>query len=726
MLSYLVAYGLLLHLLFWGAGLAMLAMPRGFKSFWFLFAPAAGIFLQSLVVWIGAYAGLKGTHVYAWPSEIIALGLLWFGLKEKEVNFLKDIKRFSAVVGVIVVALFFIVRPITQAASGLTTISLGSCDAADYAGGARALMEFARSDRSGFLGLTDVVRVMSVDNFSDYFLKLNHFTPSALIAFNGTIFHCAPYELISLFTAVSLVLVASVVFWCARSLFKLGVLPSLIVTAIYCFSPAVLYAVYHVAIGQLFAALAIAWVTWAGVFLWKYKRLTRNYSRYLPLLVIAYGIILGSYNFIIIVTLASCSGYVLLELFIDGNYKPVFKWLGILGLPCFIAGVIFWDRVVGLIERFILFRTFDEGWKIPAFTPEGWFGIVQGPSLLGYAFNVRLAVSIILISILFVGLVRQFAITKHYVLLSVGFIFPIVIGYVYLIVRGMQLGTNASYDGYKLFSVFYPVILPALVTWIPRRFIRLNLINFASVGILLLILGANILGARGFFNSARNAPLVVGRDLIGLQNLEKHPEITSVNMRIPDMWSRLWANAFLLKVPQYFLTHTYEARLNTPLKGEWDLYGGIFHILLPDKGSVRFNAHYSAVKVSDPYRIGLESAKGWYDIERLSRSTDTWCWASLQSSIVLTNNHTHPLSVRLTIEADSLIDQVIYLSCNGVRVSTFTVTPKRAISKGDEFLLPSGTTEIAFVAQKTPPRASPTDSRELAFRVYDVDIHVLP
>ena len=47
-------------------------------------------------------------------------------------------------------------------------------------------MEFAKYDREGFLGLTEVVRVASVDNFFDYWLRLNHFTPSALIALNGS------------------------------------------------------------------------------------------------------------------------------------------------------------------------------------------------------------------------------------------------------------------------------------------------------------------------------------------------------------------------------------------------------------------------------------------------------------------------------------------------------------------------------------------------------------
>ena len=78
--------------------------------------------------------------------------------------------------------LVLLVLPVAIASRGLTTLSLGSCDAADYAAGARVLMEFARADRTGFLGLTEVVQVHSVDNFFDYWLRLNHFTPSALMA----------------------------------------------------------------------------------------------------------------------------------------------------------------------------------------------------------------------------------------------------------------------------------------------------------------------------------------------------------------------------------------------------------------------------------------------------------------------------------------------------------------------------------------------------------------
>jgi hypothetical protein len=726
MLSYLVAYGLLIHLLFWGAGLAMVAMPKPWRKFWPLLAPASGLFLQSVVVWLGAYLGFKGTNAYAWPSEIVPLVLLAIGLRIKSQSFLKDILRVSAVFVVMAGALFCAVRPMTKAAPGLTTISLGSCDAADYAGGARALMEFARSDRTGFLGLSEVVRVMSVDNFSDYFLKLNHFTPSALIAFNGTILNCAPYELISLFTAVSMVLVLPIVFWCARSLLKLGALPSVLIAALYGFSPPVLYAVYHVAIGQLFAALAIAWVTWAGVNLWKYKQHVNSLNTYLALLIIAYGIILGSYNFIIIVTLVPCAGFVGLDVFLSGKWRPLIKWFWLMLLPLIVAGILFWDRVIGLIERFILFRTFDEGWKIPAFTPEGWLGLVHGPSLSAYDTTYRLVLAVLVLLLLIFGIFGQLMRSKQQVLLTIGFIFPIVIGYSYLIVRGIELGTNASYDGYKLFSVFYPVVLPALLCWLPRRKFHFGFWPATTCILFIALFIGNIAAASGFWNATRVAPLVVGRDLIGVKVLESYPEIKSVNMRIPDMWSRLWANALLLKVPQYFLTHTYEARLNTELKGDWDLVGGIFQIELPNKGSIRFNEHYSAVNVRDSHWLRIEPKTGWYDTERQPRSVDTWQWSMMHSSVQLFNPHPTSQHVILKVQAESLVDQRLGVYFSGTKVADLNITTTRSKCESDAFFIPSGTTQLELIAENTPPRASATDSRLLAFRVYGFVIQVLP
>ena len=60
MIHYAVAFALLLHVLFWGAGAALLAMPRPWRRLWPVLIVPLGFALQSAVVWVGAHAGLRG------------------------------------------------------------------------------------------------------------------------------------------------------------------------------------------------------------------------------------------------------------------------------------------------------------------------------------------------------------------------------------------------------------------------------------------------------------------------------------------------------------------------------------------------------------------------------------------------------------------------------------------------------------------------------------------
>ena len=80
MIHFPVAFALLLHVLWWGAGLAMLAMPWGWRRFWPVLVVPAGWALQSAVVGAGARGGLKGTNGYAWWSEVVPVALLVVGV----------------------------------------------------------------------------------------------------------------------------------------------------------------------------------------------------------------------------------------------------------------------------------------------------------------------------------------------------------------------------------------------------------------------------------------------------------------------------------------------------------------------------------------------------------------------------------------------------------------------------------------------------------------------
>ena len=75
MIYFWVSFGLALHLLFWGAGLAMLCAPKRWGRFWPIWIAPAGVALQSIVVWVGAHTTMAGTDVYAGWSELLPLGL---------------------------------------------------------------------------------------------------------------------------------------------------------------------------------------------------------------------------------------------------------------------------------------------------------------------------------------------------------------------------------------------------------------------------------------------------------------------------------------------------------------------------------------------------------------------------------------------------------------------------------------------------------------------------
>ena len=250
MISYLVATALLLHVLFWGAGLAVLVAPRPWRHFWPVLAFPAGLALQSAVVWWGANSGWRGTDSYGLAAELLPLVLLGGAAWRRGLRGIWiDVTRFGVVWATVGGSLLLLVLPSALATKGLTTISLGSCDAADYAAGGRVLREFACSDRGGFLGLAEVVRVASVDNFFDFWLRLNHFTPSALIALNGTILGCVPHEMTGLLAAVLLAGTLPLVFWTARAVIGYNGAAGVFVAGLFGINPINWYAVAHVAPG---------------------------------------------------------------------------------------------------------------------------------------------------------------------------------------------------------------------------------------------------------------------------------------------------------------------------------------------------------------------------------------------------------------------------------------------------------------------------------------------
>ncbi|MBP7142896.1 MAG: hypothetical protein KBA71_13385 [Opitutaceae bacterium] len=725
MVFYPVAFALLLHILFWGAGLAWLVTPRIWKSFWPLFAGLAGVALQSGVVWAGAYVNLQGTESYGRLAEVLPAGLLAFAWWREGSPGWKAWLRVAGVVVLMVIVLSGVIASFAASSKILTTSSIGSCDAADYAAGARVLSEFARSDREGFIGLTEVVRVHSVDNFFDFWLRLNHFTPSAIVALNGSAFGLKAYQLISVAVAVFLALGIPIVFWLARFVMGFDARASLYLGAIYGVSPLLVYAVAHASMSQLLAAPAIALVNGCAVVLW---RMSVSWTRLLSvagLLAIGFWLILGAYNFIVVVCLVPAILYAVGQAVWNGQFARLFRWFVGLLAPLCLVSLLAPARVAGLLERFQLFQEYDFGWRIPMLSPEGWYGLVANPSLGGYATGIRWALSIVLGLVLLLTLAfgaRRYGRQVFFVLCIT---LPILAAYYYLILRGRSHGTNASYDAYKLLAVFYPGILMALGFGLISRRRSGAFCRVLAIGLGSLVLAGNVWGSYRIAVRLQDPPLIVDRSLPKLTVIETMPQVASVNMLVTDFWSRLWANVFLLHRAQYFPTHTYEGRFNTELKGQWDLLGGLISVRLPGEGdSLTIEKPYSLVRVGSPYFLRAKLGDGWYDSERLARNNQHWRWTKGDAELVIENPHSRPLHVALRLQARSLIERDLEIRVNGKRLRRTRIGTDLAWVKVPSITLPPGTSLVKLTSSLPAQPASATDRRLLGFAAYGIELEV--
>ena len=719
MIFFLAGFAMLGHVLFWGVGLAALVLPRPWRRFWPVFIPLCGFALQGAVVWAGCYLNFRGTNAYAWPSEAVPALLLATALARLGVRrWRQDLGRFALVWAALAAVLALTLLPLALASAGLTTTSLGSCDAADYAAGARLFMEFAHSDRAGFLGLSEVVRIMSVDNFFDFWLRLNHFTPSAIIALNGTILHCAPHELTGIMTAVVLAASVPMVFWIARALFGYSAIPSLAIAGLYGISPIAWYSFAQVSPAPLLAAIAIAALNWAAIALWHTRWSWRRALAFAPLLIVTYSVILGGYNFILLVALTPALAYAFSRAAVTGRWRALAGWLVALALPLIVAALIFWARTAGLVERFLLFRAYDFGWKIPPLGPEGWLGLVAGPTLAPWPFILRWPLAVLVVAALTWSVAATIARRRRVWLLAC-IVLPVLAGYLFLEVRGVIRHTNASYDAFKLFAVFYPLLLPAFCWWITLR-MRSQLLWWLAVAAFaaLVVLG-NIVACGWFVVALSRPPLAVDGELRQLRRVEAMPDIASVNVLLPDMWSRLWANELLLRKPQYFLTHTYEGRLNTPLRGAWDLVETT--IASKPTGQRRVTAHYVLNDTRAPDFLRVLPGAGWYAEERV-RSGDRWSWTRNDATFIIENPHAAPLTARVHLDARALAGRdVMLLGANGLAAATVHVGPTRAESMLRAIVIPPGKSEWRLHSAE-PDSTAPGDARELSLCIFRLEI----
>ncbi|MBA3849829.1 MAG: hypothetical protein C0502_07515 [Opitutus sp.] len=709
MLHYLVAALLLLHTAFWGAGLSWLVLPRRWRPAWWVFAPGFGYALQSAVVWVGASAGLAGTDRYALASELLPVALACWALRRGARPWRIRLGSPAAGVAVLLVAGGMLLWPMTRRGQWtLTSSSLGSCDHADYAAGARVFQEFARPDRVGFLGLQEVSGVGSAETFFEFWLKLNHFTPSALIAHQASLLHLRPHELVSLNGVVVLLSTVPLLLLLARAV-GLRRPARLAVAGLHAVSPLGAYAVHHGALGQLYAAHGIALLTLAVM---AGAESSRERWRYIVVALAAVWLLAGAYNFILTVALAPAMAWVVGRALAGGGWRGVGRALGIAGAAYAGAGLLFWGRFTGMVERFRLFAEYDFGWPVPALWPTAWLGWVGdvhlhgGPSWLQRTGTLAVALA-------WAAGCWSLRRRPAAALRALAFVLPVVAGWGMLAWESGQRA-NASYDAFKILSVFLPVLIAGLCVWAAAPGPRHP--RAAAAGLALLLAGSVWSSAR-YLPVMAHPPLRVERALADLRKLEALPQVTSLNMRIDDFWMRLWANYFLLRKPQYFLTHTYEGRRNTPLRGEWDLREGMLHCFPADSNDwAEVNAQFYAVRIGAGGRVGAEFGPGWFPLE--GSGAHRWHWSAGAGTLVLSNPA--PAVRRLRIEADvrSVAADTLILMLDGREVGRQPAAAVRGTVSFPAFEIPAGTSRLEFVNAGGARTASATDRRRIGVALY--------
>jgi hypothetical protein len=239
--------------------------------------------------------------------------------------------------------------------------------------------------------------------------------------------------------------------------------------ALYLFSPLGAYAVHHAALGQLYGAHGIALLTLAVIGAGRGLRSGQNPWAWAPLVLAAFWILAGSYNFILTVALAPAGAWLLAEACWRRDWRRPARVLGmVLGMLA-VCVAVFWGRFDGLLERFQLMQQYNFGWPVPVLSPEGWLGMVRDTGLHAWPVAVRSGLSAVVIGGWLAGMVLLWRHRADRVLSALALTLPVLAGWG-LLVWEARTRANASYDAYKLLAVFFPGVLAGLTCWLGNPF----------------------------------------------------------------------------------------------------------------------------------------------------------------------------------------------------------------------------------------------------------------
>jgi hypothetical protein len=435
-------------------------------------------------------------------------------------------------------------------------------------------------------------------------------------------------------------------------------------------------------------------------------------------------IIAGGYNMILPVCLAPAGGWLLAQGWMRRDGRGVVRVCAMLFAMLAVCALLFWTRFAGLVERFSLFEQYNFGWPVPRLTPEGWFGLVSDAALNPWPGPARAFLLVIVLAGWLIGIGWLWRGQRARALVALMFIVPLAAGWA-ILDHEARVRANASYDAYKLLAVFQGELLIGLGGWFVLLQGRRGWGQLLARGLAAAaLIGTLVVGAQ-FRRNMAQAPLRVDRSLLDLGAIENDPRIASLNIRVEDFWARMWANTFLLRKPQYFVTHSYEGRLDTPLRGEWDLSDSLARSIPPGaEDFIVINERFHLVRAGAYGQVRMRFADGWYEPER--RGESVWRWTSGDARLSINNPAATEVRIRLTLKAQAITPRQVQVSLNGTKLGALPIGTVIGSFDLGEVLVPPGESMLELQPAEAARAGENGDARLLSVAVHEMTLQGLP
>lgn len=702
----------------WGVSIGVWLLPQGWRRHLWAISISIGLSLQVTLAWIVVFAGgtvgeiAKLSHLLPIICLAIALTirrrrwLLWATLSSRETRVMFSLVVLATCCSLLPTGVF---SPLAH--NGLSTISIGSHDAPDYALGGRLLLEKGKHLTNGFWAQDEVHQFGEALNIWTFWTRLNHFGPAAILAFTAGTFDLPMWKLGTVLSAAIGAAGAGLCFTVARAVFRTPLRSALLIGTLYSISPLWMYAVYHVAIGQLMGTLALSALLLLASAIPNAKRRMIG-IRHCIIGAILVGLLVGSYPIMIVYAAAGCIGMAVIRSLQLRSPRYALRTTLWLGIACLATAAVFPTRFYALITTVIYFGGGLFGWAMPPMHLSSMLGMTRGSEMnpLPPAFSMMFGTIVVLYLV--------FGLFQGWRKGRMGFATALVIVAIVLGSRTILTALDpadsnwASYKVYKAVAVFLPTFLPSV--FIGLSYQGLIGRRFTTACVLAVMVVIPAVSLRTLWHPVARASMRTGPELEELSRAESDPEITGVNIVATRLWDRIWSSTLLAEKKQYFSESTYTARGIVELRGDWvleDAFCGIYSENTKHVGTTLILRPTGA-----PPKALLSFGEGWWSDEGTHR------WSGSAGN-------------KMEFKIDAASDLLIAVSLAGTfleggpKVEAFiNRDPVEVRQAGGKLVMervpvPHGISTLMILVDSPPLRGpNPQDPRTLLYKMFSVEM----